>query len=356
MNIDTIYLYTHSINEEFHQFNLKNQKYNDLISDIAKTLVNNFITDKNIVQPLYTATSLCRIPYTKYIVETNNLIQGVKNYKFYLSLSQSAISDAVVICTNVDESEFVKTECPMYIAGKDNFTTDLATIIIMVQWDQKNNELISSVIDKVKYKLSHEFLHVYHSIDSIIKNNNTNKILNKSLAINHNCIMEGIITKIQNQVAKDYINDSIEIAVPDYELLKDYNNYTGKLDDLNFHEIMLGCMYYLDASEFSARLESFSSEIKYYNIQKIVNSNNYLIYCELYKLIKTRKYELQELYKKIMQNNNYKDIYNEYLKFCFSLSYIPDKDKFNINRLLKNWQKRCEVFKEKCIQIFNSYQ
>lgn len=155
----------------------------------------------------------------------------------------------------------------------------------------------------------------------------------------------------------EQINQLQDYDTPDSEVLTKYfiNRSYGPKDSVY---IFSTCMYFLDDSEFSARMCNFDSESKR-EISKALRINNQVtdvdienietwkLYSALYKILYKYKnkliYELQEF----CYNSNIEKLLEEYmLKVWKNKTY---KDVFDY------WLKRIKEFLNKCYMIHHNY-
>lgn len=340
-----VYLYTHCINEEFQQFNRGNTQYEELIDEIANALLNLYLYRINLVK-VYNNNAdnnLSILEFSKYEVETNGLIPNVKNYIFYLCLTKK-LDDSEVICSeNIDIREYTNDVKPLYIKGSNHYMTKQISIILKIPYNEEKEDIDLDIIPKIKSRIHQELLHVLHSIDEETPlHNNEIKNYKKSYVLQRNSAIFYYIEKLMD------IYNILEFPVLSELIMLNTNNLSSN----DFRKIIIACFYYFDASEYSAWLQSYMSELEYNNTTP-TDSNFYNVYKNLSLLLEKYKSDIEKQYLEDIQNNKIKNCYNAIFKECFQKTIQKYANNPSIMELLNKWEKRSYTFMNKCNKVFN---
>lgn len=314
------------LNESRHVFQKENDEY-------IKQLKNAISKCKEkLLDPNYkTEKVLTEFPNTEYVVQPLShfkFINGINIINVYLGIcNESDIKfngvDAINI-TYLDEAGYVFDPNKIYNKSTDG---ENVSVIITISEDLVED------IEKLYQSLSHEIIHIMNNT----KNTNTS-----------------IHSGVAYDTAKEFCNAiDIEFPIPE-NIAKLYK------DGLNTNELLTAiaaCMYYLDASEFSAWLDTFARynecSIKAHFASHITpaclaDHNNYIfkIYQTLQFILRRYKDKLEKL---LLTNDPfafYLNPFEIYMEICH-----PNVKIKNVGKLLQHWQRRTTTFMDKAYII-----
>jgi hypothetical protein len=311
----------HLLNETYHVFQYKNDKYDKDITDAYNYIIDEIFKNYEYTHKYNNGIKIFNNNDTKYTLGIlTHILPNIDIVQLYIGISDSAGDYGDALYINYDGCKLVRYDNDVtYFKGNDRHI-QICTIVItlpelLTKTQYLNNNLFISII-------RHELLHIYHGI----KNSNL------AIANGNAYYYADEITKAQGK--KHGIYGSYDLR----ELLSKKELKTSDIC------LIFACgIYYLDNSEISAWQESFNSYDKHFicvRSKELERREPYRIY--------SRLLELFQLYKK--------DLYN-IMNICDANTFElikAYKDECNIKSikyLVDSWIDKSKKFLVKCEKI-----